>query len=1020
MRIRHLHWIPIALFTLTLVLLVALLATCGGKKSRKTTLPTIGSTTTERPAPGVLVEQSLDEALAELDVLQAPSEVDPALFDTLKKALAEQLMARGVSKIVSKPPTGEANRVDDLELIDDGDGTYTLTWSYTNVGDYGQDGTVGIEDITPIAICYNQTAVPANEWIDGDSNGAIGISDITPLAVNFNSELAGYSVQGVVELGAEFTPIDTVAFADATGEERLQFSFDLGALSHVYHRVVPYDSSSVEGEPSRVIGEFHPTSDVNLDGGTYAFTSIDIPPGVTVTVLGDATFEVSGDINVEGTLTSDGYEINIQGQGDITITGTVDNSTDSDPEEPGDLIIQTDGGVINIGTEDTAATLDSSGNIDITNDPSVEGWEFDVLPHERSATQLPPVGAATADIIHDSLFDGSSAEIQFYGEGADPDGGPVTYEWDFGDGASSTEKYPVHTYTAWGTYDVILMVTDDDGEFSLATLRIVTDDGEENIPESPGIWIEPPVIVAEVSEEVFFSSDAVDAQGEELTYNWDFGDMGSSSEPNPSHAFTTGGRYDVALTVTDTDTNESTATASVYVFVASAPSSLSTSAVIPPNPDGTFNFTNPVRRAPDNRPGKRGRLWGSGTIVFNGGDVRAMHGGNGVGAVPGASGSGRYGRQGGSLDVSVRGTLIIRGGTFSSGDGGAGEAGNDAAAAGGSAHARGGSGGNAASRLRIAATVELDFQGPVTLNPGSGGNGGNGTATCAIGNNDCPRGQNGGAATAYGGRGGNASKLAILRGTVNGLINVTVDGGRGGQGGDATATSGGGGHALNCATNATGGDGGKADAKSGKGGNSRLSGATGGIGAFTGDAFEAGDGGTATATAGAGGNAIADIPGPTIAEGGAGGAAVAYGRPGGTGGIPGERRDGDGGSGTATGGRGGNATANPDPPVALVNQLPGLDATATGGKGGFAFAFRGSAGGSGGTDGTATANGGDGGDVTAVAGDGGHCDKPAGDGAKGGKGKATGGGGGNAAIPHPGAANEFGGKGGDVLWVKGG
>ena len=976
-------------------------------------------------------ETTLDEALAELEALPTPEGVDETLFQQLKDALAEQLRTlnvyppnrageRSTAKLASTPPTGEANRVDDLTLVDNGDGTCTLTWGYKNAGDYNQDGIVNIMDITPLAAHFNEPADETNEWIDGSRDGAITILDVTPLAAGFFNECAGYSVQGADEPGGGFTTIDTVNFADATGEVRLQFSFDLGAMTYVYHRVVPYDSALTEGEPSRVVGQFHPTSDTDLAGGTYFFSSVDIPSDVTVTVLGDVTLEVSGTVNIEGTLAGDGFAIVILGHGDVTITGTVDNSTESDPEEPGDLLIQTDGGVLNIGTEDTAASLDSSGNIDVTNDPTVEEWEFDVLPDERSATQLPPVCAATADVIDDTLFGGTSVEIQFYGEGADPDGGPVTYRWSFGDGATSTERDPVHAYTAWGAYNVILTVADDDVESSLVVLRIVIGDEAENVPEVPGVWMEPAVIVAEVGEEVFFNSDAIDPQAGELTYSWDFGDGGSSAELNPSHSYIAGGRYEVALTVTDEDTNESTATASVYIFAAAGASSLSTSAIIPPNPDGTYNVNIPPRRAPDNRPGKRGRLHGSGVIVINGGNVNAMDGGNGAGAVPGQSGSGRYGRQGGSLDVSVRGTLIIRGGTFSSGDGGAGAPGNDVAAAGGSAYARGGSGGDAGRRLRIAATQELDFQGPVTLNPGSGGDGGDATATGGNGNPACPRGQDGGAATAYGGRGGNASKLATLRGTVNGLDNVTVDGGQGGQGGDATATPGAGGNALNCATTATGGDGGKADARSGKGGNALLSGAIGGIGAIAGTAFQAGAAGHATATGGAGGAAIADVPGPTVAEGGAGGAAVAYGRPGGAGGFPGGRRDGNGGNGTATAGRGGDATANPDPPVALNDQLPGKDATATGGKGGHAFAFRGSAGGPTAADGIATANGGDGGDATAIAGDGGNCVKPGGNGAKGGKGKAIGGGGGNAAIPHPGAPGETGGDGGSVLWVKGG
>ena len=39
-----------------------------------------------------------------------------------------------------------------------------------------------------------------------------------------------------------------------------------------------------------------------------------------------------------------------------------------------------------------------------------------------------------------------------------------TYAWDFGDGETSTEAKPVHTYAASGTYTVTLVVKGEGGE----------------------------------------------------------------------------------------------------------------------------------------------------------------------------------------------------------------------------------------------------------------------------------------------------------------------------------------------------------------------------------------------------------------------------------------------------------------------------------------------------------------------------------------------------------------------------
>jgi glucose/arabinose dehydrogenase/regulation of enolase protein 1 (concanavalin A-like superfamily) len=62
--------------------------------------------------------------------------------------------------------------------------------------------------------------------------------------------------------------------------------------------------------------------------------------------------------------------------------------------------------------------------------------------------------------------------VQFSSAGSmDPDGTPLTYAWDFKDGATSTDPNPTHTYTANGVYDATLTVSDG-AKTNTATVQV--------------------------------------------------------------------------------------------------------------------------------------------------------------------------------------------------------------------------------------------------------------------------------------------------------------------------------------------------------------------------------------------------------------------------------------------------------------------------------------------------------------------------------------------------------------------
>ncbi|MFB0560869.1 MAG: NosD domain-containing protein [Candidatus Lokiarchaeia archaeon] len=124
-----------------------------------------------------------------------------------------------------------------------------------------------------------------------------------------------------------------------------------------------------------------------------------------------------------------------------------------------------------------------------------------------------------------------------------------TISWTFGDGSTTTGTLtPTHTYVDNGIYTVILTVTDDDGETSTDTLKVIVN----NVAPTVDVGLDQTV---NEDETVSFSPIVTDPGSDTFAYSWDFDGDGvtDSTLENPTHVYTKTGTYTVTLTVTDDD-----------------------------------------------------------------------------------------------------------------------------------------------------------------------------------------------------------------------------------------------------------------------------------------------------------------------------------------------------------------------------------------------------------------------------------------------------------------------------------
>jgi len=330
-----------AALALLLLLFTLLFATCGGRKHRTPAVPQLED---RGAGPQPRQEVPLDQALAELEAMETPAGVDAGVFQQLKDELARQLVERGESKLVSTPP-GENSRVTDLDLIDNWDGTYSLVWHYANLGDYDQNGTVAIADLTPIAMHFGEQVPPGDgdslvAVVDGSGNGVVDIADVTAIAQGFLRDVAGYRAEGTASLLEPWDWVDDTPFESAIGVGRKRFELRLNYIDYQTYRVVPYDSAWEDGAPSNDTLSSHSVEVY----GTVVWDTGGVVEGAHVTArtsdgssAGEVDTDSSGEFMVELAPVAFNVKVVVRADYDDAATGlTLTNFRTTDElEDPG-------------------------------------------------------------------------------------------------------------------------------------------------------------------------------------------------------------------------------------------------------------------------------------------------------------------------------------------------------------------------------------------------------------------------------------------------------------------------------------------------------------------------------------------------------------------------------------------------------------------------------------------------------------------------------------------------------------
>ena len=216
-------------------------------------------------------------------------------------------------------------------------------------------------------------------------------------------------------------------------------------------------------------------------------------------------------------------------------------------------VIHTDHGVINtpvfmpVGTQGSVKTLSPA---------ELKDCQVQIILGNTYHLYLRPGDQLIAD-CQGPYLNFINQSIQFRGSayGGIPD---YSYNWDFGDGETSTEQNPTHIYTTEGKFDIILTVTDSNYDTTTdGTYALIKTPPVNNPPDKPTIEGETN---GNAGEEYTYCITVTDPDKDNLYVIWDWGDNETTGWLGPyssgekicaSHSWSEEGNYEITVYVKD-------------------------------------------------------------------------------------------------------------------------------------------------------------------------------------------------------------------------------------------------------------------------------------------------------------------------------------------------------------------------------------------------------------------------------------------------------------------------------------